>query len=102
MKVQVNHKYEHTASMQQQSESLEFMVSAADGTGSQSMTLDEDGNLLVGTTTTPSLAGLAVGSTTTGKNISVFSSANGTNGPNWNISIKRHTRRTTLRWGQET
>jgi hypothetical protein len=44
------------------------------------MTLDVSGNLLVGTTTTPSLAGLAVGSTSTGKNISVFSSSNGSNG----------------------
>jgi hypothetical protein len=34
----------------------------------------------VGTTTTPSLAGLAVGSTASGKNISVFSSSNGSNG----------------------
>jgi len=44
------------------------------------MRIDSSGNLLVGTTTTPTLAGLAVGSTTTGKNISVFSSSNGTNG----------------------
>ncbi|MFZ9080724.1 MAG: hypothetical protein ACO23H_19485, partial [Alphaproteobacteria bacterium] len=36
------------------------------------MRIDASGNLLVGTTTTPSLTGLAVGSTTTGKNISVF------------------------------
>ena len=46
----------------------------------ESMRIDASGNLLVGTTTTPSLAGLAVGSTAAGKNISVFSSANGTNG----------------------
>ena len=47
---------------------------------SERMRIDSSGNLLVGTTTTPTLAGLAVGSTTTGKNISVFSSSNGTNG----------------------
>jgi hypothetical protein len=48
--------------------------------GAQVVTVKDGGNLLVGTTTTPSLAGLAVGSTAAGKNISVFSSANGTNG----------------------
>ena len=50
------------------------------GAGNEGLLLDASSNLLVGTTTTPSLAGLAVGSTVTGKNISVFSSANGSNG----------------------
>ena len=49
-------------------------------TPTEKVRITQEGNLLVGTTTTPSLTGLAVGSTTTGKNISVFSSANGTNG----------------------
>lgn len=49
-------------------------------TPTERMQIDQSGNLLVGTTTTPSLAGLAVGSTSTGKNISVFSSSNGSNG----------------------
>ena len=50
------------------------------GSFSEAMRLDDAGNLLVGTTTTPSLAGLSVGSTGLGKNINVFSSANGNNG----------------------
>ena len=42
--------------------------------------LDASGNLLVGTTTTPPSPGMAVGSTSSGKNILVFSSSNGSNG----------------------
>jgi hypothetical protein len=57
-----------------------YAGTAGSGSAPRAVDIDASGNLLVGTTTTPSLAGLAVGSTATGKNISVFSSANGNNG----------------------
>jgi hypothetical protein len=57
-----------------------YAGTAGSGSAPRAVDIDASGNLLVGTTTTPSLAGLVVGSTGTGKNISVFSSANGNNG----------------------
>jgi hypothetical protein len=50
------------------------------GTPKNALTVTQGGDVLIGTSTTPSLAGLAVGSTASGKNISVFSSSNGSNG----------------------
>jgi hypothetical protein len=59
--------------------SLEFMVSAADGTGSNSMTLDSGGNLLVGTTS--SAAKITVEHSSTSTPAAFFDNTNaGTSG----------------------
>ena len=62
------------------SSALTFKTRTSGSGLTERLRIDSSGNLLVGTTATPSLAGLAVGSTASGKNISVFSSANGSNG----------------------